>query len=131
MGDLAYALKNAGKNMEDCPIPSASIAALIRAIDSGKISGKIAKTVLRRWAGPWKDPDVIIQRLGLAQVSDETSLGLLVDKIVAANQKQLAEFHVWENKSIRLFRGPGDERNTRSGESTGCQRSVAEKLSAD
>ena len=44
-GDLAYALKNSGKDIESCPLPPGRLAALIRMIDSGEISGKIAKTV--------------------------------------------------------------------------------------
>lgn len=105
MGDLAYALKNAGKNIEDCPIPSANLAALIRAIDSGKISGKIAKTVFEEMCRTLEDPDTIIQRLGLAQVSDEASLGLLVDKIVAANPRQLAEFRSGKTRVLGFFVG--------------------------
>ncbi|MBN1567315.1 MAG: Asp-tRNA(Asn)/Glu-tRNA(Gln) amidotransferase subunit GatB [Acidobacteria bacterium] len=105
MGDLAYALKNAGKDIEDCPIPPGHLAALIATIDSGEISGKIAKTVFEEMSRTLEEPSGIIRRMGLAQVSDEASLGSLIDEILAANQKQLAEFRSGKTKVLGFFVG--------------------------
>jgi aspartyl-tRNA(Asn)/glutamyl-tRNA(Gln) amidotransferase subunit B len=105
MGDLAYLLKNSGKDMENCPIPSADLAALIRTIDSGKISGKIAKTVFEEMGRTGEKPEAIISRLGLVQVSDEASLGAIIDKIIEANPKQLAEYRSGKTKVISYFVG--------------------------
>ena len=105
MGDLAYALKNTGKDVEHSPIPAQSLAALIRTIDSGEISGKIAKTVFEEMVRTGEEPAAIIQRLGLVQVSDENSLGILIDKILAANPKQLAEFRSGKTKVVGFFVG--------------------------
>jgi aspartyl-tRNA(Asn)/glutamyl-tRNA(Gln) amidotransferase subunit B len=105
MGDLAYALKNAGKDIEDCPIPPANLAALIRTIDSGEISGKIAKTVFEEMCRTLEEPAAVIKRMGLAQVSDETSLGAVIDNILAANPKQLAEFRSGKTRVLGFFVG--------------------------
>ena len=105
MGDLAYLLKNSGKDMENCHIPSSDLAELIRIIDSGKISGKIAKTVFEEMGRTGEKPDAIINRLGLVQVSDEASLGAIIDKIIEANPKQLAEYRSGKTKVISYFVG--------------------------
>ena len=105
MGDLAYALKNAGKDIEDSPIPPANLAALIKTIDTGAISGKIAKTVFEEMCRTLEAPDAVIQRLGLAQVSDEASLSALIDKVMASNPKQVAEFRSGKTKVMVFFVG--------------------------
>jgi len=105
MGDLAYALKNAGKDIEDCPVPPSHLAALIRTIDSGEISGKIAKTVFEEMCRTFEVPADIIKRMGLAQVSDETSLAAVIDRIMASNQKQLAEFRSGKTRVLGFFVG--------------------------
>lgn len=105
MGDLAYALKNAGKDIENCPIPPANLAALIRTIDSAEISGKIAKTVFEEMCRTIEEPAAVIKRMGLTQVSDETSLGAVIDKILASNPKQLAEFRSGKTKVLGFFVG--------------------------
>ena len=105
MGDLAYALKNAGKEMDDCPISPENLAALIRTIDSGEISGKIAKTVFEEMCKTREEPVAVIRRLGLAQVSSEAELGAVIDKILASNPKQLAEFRAGKTRVIGFFVG--------------------------
>ncbi len=105
MGDLAYALKSSGKEIEDCPLPAERLAALIRTVDSGQISGKIAKTVFEEVYRTGEEPVAVIQRLDLAQVSDEASLSLLVDKVLAANPKQFAEYRAGKEKVFGFFVG--------------------------
>jgi aspartyl-tRNA(Asn)/glutamyl-tRNA(Gln) amidotransferase subunit B len=105
MGDLTYALKSAGKDIENSSIPPGDLAALIRTIDSGEISGKIAKTVFEEMGRTGEKPASIISRMGLVQVSDEASLGAVIDKIMAANPKQLEEYRSGKTKVLGFFVG--------------------------
>jgi aspartyl-tRNA(Asn)/glutamyl-tRNA(Gln) amidotransferase subunit B len=105
MGDLAYALKNAGKEIEASPVTAEQLAALIRTIDSGEISGKIAKTVFEEMARTTEEPAAIIKRLGLVQVSDEASLNSIIDGILAANPKQVAEYRSGKTKVLGFLVG--------------------------
>jgi aspartyl-tRNA(Asn)/glutamyl-tRNA(Gln) amidotransferase subunit B len=104
-GDLAYALKNSGKEIENSPITPGNLAALIARIDSGEISGKIAKTVFEEMCRTGEEPGPVIKKLGLAQVSDEASLYTLIDKIIAANPKQVAEYRSGKTKVLGFFVG--------------------------
>jgi aspartyl-tRNA(Asn)/glutamyl-tRNA(Gln) amidotransferase subunit B len=105
MGDLAYALKSSGKEIENSSISPGDLAALIRTIDSGEISGKIAKTVFEEMGRTGDKPAGIIARMGLVQVSDETSLGAAIDKVLAANPKQLEEYRSGKAKVMGFFVG--------------------------
>jgi aspartyl-tRNA(Asn)/glutamyl-tRNA(Gln) amidotransferase subunit B len=50
-------------------------------------------------------PSAIISRMGLAQVSDEASLGAIIDAIIAASPKQLAEYRSGKTRVISYFVG--------------------------
>jgi aspartyl-tRNA(Asn)/glutamyl-tRNA(Gln) amidotransferase subunit B len=105
MGDLTYALKSSGRDIEDSPIPPGHLAALIGKIDSGEISGKIAKTVFEEMCRTGEEPGTVIKKLGLSQVSDEASLNSLIDRIMAANPKQVAEYRSGKTKVLSFFVG--------------------------
>ncbi|HSW39109.1 MAG TPA: Asp-tRNA(Asn)/Glu-tRNA(Gln) amidotransferase subunit GatB [Acidobacteriota bacterium] len=105
MGDLAFALKSSGATMDNCPISPFDLAALIQKIDSGEISGKIAKQVFEEMRISGGKPADIINRTGLAQVSDETSLEPLIDVIIAGNRKQLEEYRSGKTRVIGFFVG--------------------------
>ena len=105
MGDLAYVLKNAGKEIKDSPVSPENLAQLIRTIDSGEISGKIAKTVFEEMSRSGEKPEELIKRMGLVQVSDESSLNELIDKILEANPHQISEYRSGKTKVFGFFVG--------------------------
>jgi aspartyl-tRNA(Asn)/glutamyl-tRNA(Gln) amidotransferase subunit B len=105
MGDLAFTLKTSGKDIENSPIPAEALADLIRMVDSGKISGKIAKTVFEEMGRTGESPEAIIRRMGLVQVSDEASLIPIIDKLMAANPKQVEEYRSGKTKVMGFFVG--------------------------
>ena len=105
MGDLAYALKDSGKDIETCPVPPGHLAELIRTLDSGEISGKIANTVFEETFRTGEEPATVIRRMGLVQVCDEASLGAVIDRVIADNPKQLAEYRAGKTKVVGFFVG--------------------------
>jgi len=104
-GDLAYALKNSGKDIESCPLPPARLAALIRMIDAAEISGKIAKTVFEEIYSTLEEPAEVVQRLGLVQISDESTLAAIIEQVKSANPRQLAEYRAGKEKLFGYFAG--------------------------
>ena len=105
MGDLAYALKSSGRDIQHCPVPPATLAGLLKVIDSGQISGKIAKTVFEDMFRSGDDAATVVQRLGLAQISDEASLVAIIEKVKAANPKQLFDYRSGKEKLLAYFVG--------------------------
>ncbi len=105
MGDLTYELKKSGRDIEDCPVPASRLADLLRMIDSEQISGKIAKSVFEEMYQTGEEPAAVVRRLGLSQVSDEAALVSVVEKVLAANPKQLADYRAGKEKLLGYFVG--------------------------
>jgi aspartyl-tRNA(Asn)/glutamyl-tRNA(Gln) amidotransferase subunit B len=86
--DLAAKLTAGGFEIEASPIAPAAVAELVRLIEEGVISSKIAKDVFERmWAGEGTASE-IVEKQGLRQVSDTSALEAIIDKLIAANPGQ-------------------------------------------
>lgn len=92
--ELMARLNNSELEIDDSPVSATTLGTLIKRIDDGTISGKIAKTVLDTlWQGDGLDDvDAIIEEKGLAQVSDSSEVESLVDKVLADNTEQVARY---------------------------------------
>ncbi|MGH6965616.1 MAG: Asp-tRNA(Asn)/Glu-tRNA(Gln) amidotransferase subunit GatB [Phenylobacterium sp.] len=89
--DLAARLTAGGIDIQDSPIKPAGIAELVRLIEEGVISSKIAKDVFERmWAGEGAAGE-IVEKAGLKQVSDTGALETIIDRLIADNPGQAAQ----------------------------------------
>jgi len=105
MGDLTYALKSSGKEIHECPLSAHDLADLIRSVHSGRISGKIGKTVFEEMFKSGEPADTVIRRLGLVQISDAATLGAVIEKVKESNPKQLADYRAGKDKLFGFFVG--------------------------
>ncbi len=105
LGEVAAALNKTGTDIAHAPVAPASLAALVRRIGDGTISGKIAKDVFdAMWAGEG-EPDAIIDQRGLRQISDEGAIEKIVDDALAANAAIVAEFKAGKEKAFNSLVG--------------------------
>ena len=89
--DLMARLAGDGKGIEDSPIPPEDVAGLVKLIEEGVISSKIARDVFERmWSGEGA-PAAIVEKHGLVQVTDTGAIEAAVDKIIAANPDKAAQ----------------------------------------
>ena len=105
MGDLAGALKEAGKDITESPITSRTLGELVGMIAQGKISGKLAKEVFPKMFATGEPAETIMQREGLTQISDEDALGKIIDEVIAANPKQLEQYRSGKTTVMNFFLG--------------------------
>jgi aspartyl-tRNA(Asn)/glutamyl-tRNA(Gln) amidotransferase subunit B len=92
MGDLAGSLKESGKEIRESPVSAENLGALVGLIGQGKISGKLAKEIFPKMFATGDAPQTIMDREGLAQISDEGALGEIIDEVIAANPKQVEQY---------------------------------------
>ena len=105
MVDVAAALNRDGLEIEACPVTAERLAALLRRIQDGTVSGKQAKEVLQAlWEGA-SDVDQVIESRGLRQISDTGALGKIVDEVLAANPKSVEEFRSGKEKAFNALVG--------------------------
>jgi aspartyl-tRNA(Asn)/glutamyl-tRNA(Gln) amidotransferase subunit B len=74
------------------PIPPRNLAGLLRLVDEGTISGKIAKDVFERMFRSGDDAATIVRREGLTQVADAAELSALVDQVLAAHPRAVEDW---------------------------------------
>jgi aspartyl-tRNA(Asn)/glutamyl-tRNA(Gln) amidotransferase subunit B len=88
INDLLGRLAKDGHDIADSPIPPADIAGLVKLIEDGTVSSKIAKQVFEHmWAGEGA-PAAIVEKHGLVQVTDTGAIEAVVDRLIAANPGQ-------------------------------------------
>ncbi|AHF10497.1 MULTISPECIES: Asp-tRNA(Asn)/Glu-tRNA(Gln) amidotransferase subunit GatB [Dehalobacter] len=105
MGDLSGLLKTNGRSFEDSPVSPEQLAGMLTLIKKGDISGKIGKNVLEEIYNTGKDPETIIKEKGLVQISDESELGIIVDGILAANEKSVTDYQAGKESALGFLVG--------------------------
>ena len=105
VSELFGGLHRAGLQIGDSPISAESLAELICLIDSGDISGKMAKDIFEEMFRNGESALFIIERDGLRQISDDTALSALVDSLLAANSRQVEQYRSGKQNVFGWFVG--------------------------
>jgi aspartyl-tRNA(Asn)/glutamyl-tRNA(Gln) amidotransferase subunit B len=87
------------------PVPAERLAELVKLIDKGRISGKIAKTVFDALLESDQTPEQIVGEKGLEQVSDMGSINAAIDQVLATNTKQVEQFRSGNEKVFGFLVG--------------------------
>jgi len=105
MGPLLGLLNARGLDAGQSPIAAADLAGLLRMVDGGRISGKMAKAVFDEMAATGRDAARIVADKGLAQISDGGAIEALVDTVLAAHPDELAAYRRGKTKLLAFFVG--------------------------
>ncbi len=103
MTELLRELK--GAEISDCLVSPRQLGELIEMVETGTISGKIAKTVFAEMLISAKNPQAIVSEKNLLQVSDESELLEMVKDIIAENPGQAQDFRDGKTKLMGYFVG--------------------------
>lgn len=104
-GELAAALNKTDMDITESPVSAAQLGQLVLRIADNTISGKIAKTIFEALWNQEGDVDHLIEKKGLKQVTDTGAIEALVDKIIAANPGQAADYRGGKDKLFGYFVG--------------------------
>jgi len=89
----------------DIPFSSEHLGKLIALIDSGTISGGIAKKVLTEMFDNPKSPEEIVKEKGWIQISDESSIKEVVLKVLESNPQSIADYKAGKDKALGFLVG--------------------------
>jgi aspartyl-tRNA(Asn)/glutamyl-tRNA(Gln) amidotransferase subunit B len=103
--ELLRELEAKGVPAAESPLPAKELAALVRLIDRGKISGKQGKDVLVEMFKSGKPAHAIIEEQGLVQLSDTGEIDALIDSVIAANPEPLANYRAGKEALFGFFVG--------------------------
>jgi aspartyl-tRNA(Asn)/glutamyl-tRNA(Gln) amidotransferase subunit B len=105
LNELLRELKTSGLDVNASPVSADSLGGMIKLIDSGSISGKMAKEVLVEMYRSGKSADEVVPEMGGSQLSDEAELRALVEKAVADNPKQVEQYRGGKTGLFGFFVG--------------------------
>jgi aspartyl-tRNA(Asn)/glutamyl-tRNA(Gln) amidotransferase subunit B len=105
MGELSSALNRDNLDITASRVPPARLSGLLVRIVDATISGKIAKDVFDAMWADGKTADDIIEAQGLKQITDAGAIEGVIDSVIAANPKQLADYRAGKDKLFGFFVG--------------------------
>ena len=105
MGELSSALNRDNVEIGAARVSAAELSALLGRIVDATISGKIAKDVFEAMWSDGRTADAIIEARGLRQITDAGAIEGVIDAVIAANPKQLADYRAGKDKLFGFFVG--------------------------
>jgi len=105
MGDLSGALNKDGLEITGSKVSAEAFAVLLTRINDETISGKLAKEVFEAMWLEGKGADDVIEARGLKQITDTSAIEKVIDEVMAANPKQLADYRSGKDKLFGFFVG--------------------------
>ena len=128
MVELLAKVNAEGMELEAVKIQPEQMAALLKLVDSGDISGKIAKKVFAEMFATGKDPADIIKEQGLVQISDEDALKEMVSHVVEANPKSVEDYKAGKTKAMGFLVGQIMKQSRGQANPAVINKLLAEKL---
>jgi glutaminyl-tRNA synthetase len=101
--DISKELKDS--TIEQLKFTPKQIAQLIKMVDDGTISSKIAKQVFDDMAKSGDEPQNIVQNKGLVQISDPSEILPILDEIIKNNQENVEKYKSGNKKLLGFFVG--------------------------
>jgi aspartyl-tRNA(Asn)/glutamyl-tRNA(Gln) amidotransferase subunit B len=105
MGDLMRRLNEDNRQINEIDLQPEQLVRLLKLIEDGTISGKIAKTVFDEMYKTGGNPDIIVKEQGLIQISDASDIEPIIDEILEKNPKEIERYRAGEQKLIGFFVG--------------------------
>ena len=103
--DLGGLLNEQGIRIQDAKVTPENFAELVKLIQKGDISSRIAKDILREMAATGMDPHEIIREKGLTQISDEVEIVKIIEKVIAENQEAVISYKKGKASALQFLAG--------------------------
>ncbi|TMD65050.1 MAG: Asp-tRNA(Asn)/Glu-tRNA(Gln) amidotransferase subunit GatB [Chloroflexi bacterium] len=105
LGDFSRLLNADLKEIQDASVKPAHLQELIALIDSGVISGKMAKQTFEAMYRASDPAPALAEAKGLSQISGDAELAGLVDQVIAENAKSVADFKAGKAQALKFLIG--------------------------
>ena len=105
MGELARALNAAGRDIAESPVAPERLAELLALIDSGTISGAIAKNVFETMFASGERAGAIVKAGGLTQISDDSQLSAQITEVLSRHADAVAQYRGGKTSTLGFLVG--------------------------
>ncbi len=128
MGEVLAVLKATGHTIERFAVRPADLAKLIRMVGDGTITRTAGKQVFARMVETGDPPAAIVEREGLAKVSDDGALAGWIDAALAEHPGEAARFLGGEQRLQGVLVGYVMKKSNRSADPKRVNQLLAERL---
>lgn len=105
MGAVFEYMNKHQKELHDLALTPEGLGKMIRLIENGTISSKIAKKVFAELVDKGGDPEQIVKDKGLVQISDEGQLREIITKILDGNEQSIIDFKNGKDRALGFLVG--------------------------
>lgn len=105
MGELIRYLNENKVGIEDSPISPEKLVEMLRLIDEGVISGKMAKDVFEKMFETGEDASKIVKENGMTQITDKNELFEVIDRVIKENSGSVKDFKQGKEKALHYLVG--------------------------
>lgn len=105
MGEVSAYLNSNYKTIDQVPMTAQGLAKLVKLIEKGTISSKIAKKVFKDLIEKGGDPEEIVKAKGLVQISDEGALRDMLAPILEANKQSMIDYKNGKDRALGFLVG--------------------------
>jgi aspartyl-tRNA(Asn)/glutamyl-tRNA(Gln) amidotransferase subunit B len=103
--ELLRRLRDAGKEIEDCPVAPAALAELLAIVERGEITAASGKKVFAVMFDSGKKAADIIAAEGMAQISDTAAIETIARAVVAKSPDNVAKYRSGSEGVFKFFVG--------------------------
>ena len=103
--ELLRRLNDSGKEISTSPVSAASLAELLKLVESGQISGSIGKTVFAKMFGSGREAAEIVATEGFAQINDTSEIEKAAREVIGKNPDNVAKFKSGNEGVFKFFVG--------------------------
>ena len=103
--ELLRRLNDAGKEIEGSPVTPNALAALLKEVESGKITAASGKKVFATMFETGREPAQIIAEEGYASLVDSAEIGRVCREVIEKNPDNLAKYRAGNEGMFKFFVG--------------------------
>jgi aspartyl-tRNA(Asn)/glutamyl-tRNA(Gln) amidotransferase subunit B len=105
MGEVSAYMNAEQKELEDLPMTPEGLAGMVKLIQDGTLSSKMAKKVFKELVEKGGDPEQIVKEKGLVQISDEGELLKIVTATLDDNPQSIEDFKNGKDRALGFLVG--------------------------
>ncbi len=104
-GDLAGLLNEASIDADLSPVRPGGVSELVHLVESGVISGRMAKDVLKEAFESGESPRQIVSRKGLSQIADSNEILAIVKQVIKENPQAVSDYLDGKEQALKYLMG--------------------------
>jgi len=105
VGDLLKNLNLNDLRIKQSKIEPKTFVELLEMIDSGKITGKLAKEIIKEYVKSGKSPSKIVKKKKIVLIEDTAGLEKIVKEVIAKNKKAFEDYRSGKKQALGFLIG--------------------------